>query len=105
MTTPTVTAGNTAPPTEHESPLHAHIRAVLHRLDDVKKFAVEGLRKLGVFVETEAPVVAAVAGAVASVVPGVGPAAAAVVTVAEKAAEVVAKVHPLAAVPPRARTR
>lgn len=74
------------PPAPHESALHAHLRAVLHKLDEVKDFAVSGLKKLGVFIEHEAPVVASAAAAVASVIPVVGPAAAVVAKVAGEAA-------------------
>lgn len=82
-----------APPAAHQSALHAHLFAVLHKLDEVKAFAIDGLKKLGVFVETEAPVVAGVAGAVASVIPGVGPAAAAVTRVVSTAAGVAGAVE------------
>jgi len=87
--TPTTTPATPAPAKPHESALHAHLRAVLHKLDEVKDFAIDGLKKLGVFVEHEAPIIAAAAGAVASVIPGVGPAAAAVTAVVSKAASVV----------------
>ncbi len=75
------------------SALHAHLAAVFHKLDEVKAFAVDGLKRLGVFIEHEAPIVAAAAGAVASVVPGIGPAAAAVAGVASKAAAVVSAIN------------
>ena len=92
-----------AKPTPHESALHAHLCEVLRKLDEVKAFAVDGLKKLGVFVEQEAPVVAAVAGAAASAIPGVGPAAAAVAKVAGTAAAVVERVSTLVKAAPAKR--
>ena len=80
------TTTTTTPPAPHESALHAHLRAVLHRIEEVKTFAVDGLKKVGIFIEEEAPVVAQAAAAVASVIPVVGPAAAVVAKVAGEAA-------------------
>jgi len=89
-------------PTPHESALHAHFIQVLHKLHEVEAFTVDGLKKLGVFVEQEAPVVAGVAAAVASVIPGVGPAAAAVAKVAGAAGAVAGRVSTLVqAAPPK----
>lgn len=83
-------------PTPRESALHAHVHAVLAKLEEVKTFALEGLKKIGGFIVKEAPVVEATASAAAAAIPGVGPVAGAVVKAAEVIVEDVAKVHSLA---------
>ncbi len=92
------------PPAPAKTALHAHVWAVLKKLEEVKAFAVKGFEELGVFIEHEAPVVAGVATAVANVVPGLGSAAAAVVGAVGKAAAVAGAVtsvvHPA---PPKTR--